>query len=307
MKARAWAGAALLLGVALLFFVPLASAVVPQSKRVVAAAARTNKADHRAAALRFNLVMRIGEAEPIAEGELVTHPTGLARLELRAPGLVERHLLLGSEHSAARNGFPLPKPRSFLPPLFLLQADSATVLRTAMEAFGVEGQYIGLEPCGDDDCFVIGDPVLAVNGPSEPPPNSDEGSGGAGGSPSRSSSWSAGAGSIATEDPENAELSDYANTFSSIWVGTEDFEIKKIRSHGGVTVEFGPLVKYGKLAVPSWWIVSEADKRPVRFTVAEASEVNAPAGAFTETWLLAATIASDGPPPAESQRQGDAE
>ena len=98
---RALAAAA---GVVLLLPVLSASAFVPRADRVADAIARTNKADGRAQALRLELNLRIEDGEPVAKGELVTHPTGLARLELRGAGdLVERHVLQGSEHRASRN------------------------------------------------------------------------------------------------------------------------------------------------------------------------------------------------------------
>jgi len=108
------AGPAALLLCALSLAVPV-SAFVPKADRIVAEVAKTNEASKRATALRFELSMRIGDGEVLAKGELITHPTGLARLELRGAGIVERHLLQGNEHSTARDGELLENPRAFLP------------------------------------------------------------------------------------------------------------------------------------------------------------------------------------------------
>ena len=132
---------------------------VPQAERVSKAVAKANVASGRAQALRLELVMRIGDADPIATGELITHPTVLARLELQRPqGLVERHLLQGTEHSASRDGRTVERPHAFLPPLFFLQADSAVSLNAALTAFGIRANLIGLAASGESDCYVIGDP-----------------------------------------------------------------------------------------------------------------------------------------------------
>ncbi|MBW2391692.1 MAG: hypothetical protein JRG89_25145 [Deltaproteobacteria bacterium] len=142
---------------------PSAHAYVPRANRVIDAVAGANVKGHRVRALRFTLNLRIGDGPPVAVGELVTHPTGLARLELRASGgLVERHILLGDHHSAARNARLLVRPRAFLPPLFVLQSNSGVVLEAALGTLGVDRGLVGIAPCGDNDCFVIGDPTRTV-------------------------------------------------------------------------------------------------------------------------------------------------
>jgi len=44
---------------------------------------------------------------------------------------------------------------------------------------------------------------------------------------------------------------------------------------------------FERLRVPKWWSIEEPGKRPVRFEVEGVIEVNAPAAAFTKTWLMA--------------------
>ena len=62
-------------------------AFIPQAARVEQAAAERNETSGRAQALQLELTLRVAERDPIGTGVLVTHPTGLARLELL--GLVE--------------------------------------------------------------------------------------------------------------------------------------------------------------------------------------------------------------------------
>ena len=116
---RMRAGALLGLFVTGLFIASSTShAYVPRPNRVIDAVASANKDGRRVRALRYQVNLRIGDGPAVAAGELVSHPTGLARLELRAAGgLVERHILLGDQHSASRNARLLVRPRAFLPPL----------------------------------------------------------------------------------------------------------------------------------------------------------------------------------------------
>ena len=59
---------------------------VPRADRVIDAVAVANVSGRRVRALRYRLKLHIGDGPPVAAGDLVSHPTGLARLELRASG-----------------------------------------------------------------------------------------------------------------------------------------------------------------------------------------------------------------------------
>ncbi|MBW2268909.1 MAG: hypothetical protein JRH16_10040 [Deltaproteobacteria bacterium] len=134
-----------------------AQAVIPAANKVSDELARTNRAAKRAEPLIFDVKLHIGDGAPLADGVLATHPTGLARLELRSHrGFVERHLLQGNEYSASRDGSLLSSPRPFLPPLFLLQATSGATLRAALSSFGVATSEIVLGTADDRDCYVLG-------------------------------------------------------------------------------------------------------------------------------------------------------
>lgn len=250
-----------------------ASALVPRANRVIDAIAKANRKGRRVGALRFKLNLHIGEGAPVAIGELVTHPTGLARLELRASGgLVERHILLGNQHSAARNARVLVRPREFLPPLFVLQSNSGTVLEAALATLGVDRNVVGLAPCGDYDCFVIGDPARAV---TRPAPWLDP-------KPAETEAAMEGEEQFATFEPAAAP-----DPVASIWVDTDDFSVRQIESGTGAKVVLGPYVSFEKLSVPQWWSIEEPGKRVVRFEVEGVVEVNAPASAFSKAWLMA--------------------
>lgn len=134
-----------------------AGAAIPNALKLVDAAAEANRAAGRAEPLWFDVTLRIGGGEPVARGVLATHPTGLARLELRhRRGFVERHLLQGNAYTASRDGRPLDKPRPFLPPVFLLQATSGAALRAALESFQVATDEVTLGRVDDHDCYVFG-------------------------------------------------------------------------------------------------------------------------------------------------------
>lgn len=134
-------------------------ASVPARDRVEGAVGRTNAAAGRVQALQLELVMQLGDRPAVAQGQLISHPTGMARLELRgAGGLVERHLLQGKRVLAARDGELLEEHRFFLPPLFVLQSSDGEALRRALESFDVEPESVGLAQCGEQDCLVLGDP-----------------------------------------------------------------------------------------------------------------------------------------------------
>jgi hypothetical protein len=134
-----------------------AGAGIPSAQRIADEVASGNRAAGRAEPLWLDVTLRIGEGEPVAQGVLATHPTGLARLELRsARGFVERHLVQGSEYGASRDGRLLEQPRPFLPPVYLLQTVSGAALQAALGSFGVAADAAALGLGDDHDCYVLG-------------------------------------------------------------------------------------------------------------------------------------------------------
>lgn len=134
-----------------------ALAAVPSPEKIARAVAEANELAGRAGPLVLGVSLQVAGSGHAAEGEIATHPTGLARLELRnSAGFVERHLLLGAEYSASRDGALLDRPHPFLPPVFLLQATTAATLSAALISFGVHSEEVVLGRMGDRDCYVFG-------------------------------------------------------------------------------------------------------------------------------------------------------
>jgi hypothetical protein len=280
-----------------------AQSFIPQAVRVAKATAEANKASGRAQALQVELTLRVAERDPIGSGVLVTHPTGLARLELRdAQGHVERHLLQGTEHSASRDGSEIEAPRAFLPPLFLLQGDSTLTLRSAMSSFGLDVEAIGLAPCGKKVCYVVGDPARM---PPPPPPTAEElaalaaseaeaegdlpAAGGATGASAESEpdgAFEEVAGESSQGEGEAEAGPAVGGPAATIWIESESFEIVRVESQDGVTMELGPIAVFGDVRFPLWLIVQEPDREAVRLDFLQVVPVSAPAGAFKRSWLL---------------------
>ena len=264
-----------------------AVAFVPKPERVLAAVAQANATSGRTQAFRLDLVMRIGEREGIATGELVSHPSGLARLELRGrSGRVDRYLLSGPELLAAKDGAPLEHPQPMLQPVFLLQPSTLETLRVALETFGVDSRLIGLAPCGELDCYVLGDPGLAV--PELHPIASDalglaQGAGegieagdaeGVGGEPA------GGHGLLEVAPP-----SEPGRPVARLWVDTESLQIQRIDRASGESMQLGPLVRFERLMIPAWLEIVAPGEPPIRFDVERAVRVNAAPQAFNPSWL----------------------
>jgi hypothetical protein len=278
-----------------------ARSFIPQAERVEKATAEANKASGRAQALQLELTLRVAEREPTGTGVLVSHPTGLARLELRnVQGWIERHLLLGTDHTASRDGTEIESPRAFLPPVFLLQGDSTLALRSAMTSFGLDVEAIALAPCGEKVCYIVGDPARV---PPPPPPSEEElealakaGMGAAEASgdlrPARGLRLPAGEDeeASAASEPGETAVDDASRGDSvhppAIWIETEHFEIVRVDSRDGVTVELGPVILFGDVRFPSWLTVQEPGRDIVRLDFLQVVPVNAPAAVFKRSWLL---------------------
>jgi hypothetical protein len=140
-----------------------ALAAIPSANKIAKAVAETNETSGRGGALLLDVELRVkGQAgPPAATGVIATHPTGLARMELKsAQGFVERHLLQSDVYQASRNGTLLEDPHPFLPPIFLLQASSGEALSAALRSYGVSEHDVVLGRMNDRDCYVIGGRVV---------------------------------------------------------------------------------------------------------------------------------------------------
>ena len=235
-------------------------AFVPEPERVGIAIARANIKAHRNQPLQLQLAIRVGGGPVVAQGELETQPSGLARLELRgAGGLRERHLLHSRGHAAARNGQPLDEPRAMLPPFFLLQTGSLRGLQSSLQGFGIDPLLVGLAPCGPENCYVLGDP-------NRVPPMLEEAV-------------------VSEAAPPAARSKRGLGSFGSLWVEKENFQVRRMRSPGGTKVEFGAEADFGKIAVPAWFEVREPGRDPVRFEIQAVSKSRRSPAEFTVEWV----------------------
>ncbi len=267
-----------------------AGAFVPKPDRALAGVAQANASSGRTQAFQLDLVLRIGDREAIATGQLVSHPSGLARLELRGgSGRVDRYLLSGSELLAAKDGEPLPDPQPMLQPIFLLQPSSLETLRVALTSFGIDSRWIGVAPCGELDCYVFGDPELAApelrrTAVSDEGDRVDSGVG-----------ESAGSDEPDAVSDELAFASPFAETgpVARLWVDIESLQIQRIDRASGETLQLGPLVRFERLMVPAWLEIQEAGQEPIHFDVQRAIRVNANPQAFNPAWLDAPTDPQD--------------
>ena len=150
------ARARLAVGLALAVGAP-ALAYVPPAGRILDAIAQANRRDDRTAVLSVPVEVRLAGSDTPLRGELETHPSGFARLELVHPdGARERHLARGGRHGASRDGVVLDGAEPLVPPLFLLQARTRSALTTALLEMGVAVDLAELGHEGRHDCFVIG-------------------------------------------------------------------------------------------------------------------------------------------------------
>lgn len=281
--------------------VPVVSASIPQADRTLREIARVNQDSGRGQALRLDLTMRVGEREPVARGLMISHPSGLARLELRGfSGRVDRYLRSGDELLGAKDGLRIDRPQPLLPPLFLLQPSTSATLRTALETFDILSDSIGLAPCGDQDCFVLGDPRLAIERP-EPERISlrlEETSDDVlldpleieadpletlAGSPEADALPVQG---LRIEDP-GPEIPAEAR-LPRVWVDVEGLQVRRVDLANGSFTIFGPVVAYERVRLPAWFEIHEPGaEEAIRFEVDRVVQVSAPPQAFSRQWLLA--------------------
>ena len=283
-----------------------AEAFVPRAERALAAVAQANATSGRTEAIQLELVMRVGDRDAIATGELVSHPSGLARLELRGSGgRVDRYLLSGSELLAATDGEPLANPQPMLQPVFLLQPSTQETLRAALESFGIDSRAIALAPCGELDCYVFGDPALAAPRVFRLPDGDSEGGGG------EVDSGAPGGGILEIEpakDPRAGETSqgrvDPRGSVARLWADTQTLQIQRIDRESGESMQLGPLTRFERLMVPAWIEIHAPGQPVIRFDVKRAARVNANPQAFNPSWLYSPIDRSS--PEGDPARSGSA-
>jgi len=143
---------------ALLAAASAALAHIPAPEIVARAAAEASRAQGRSKPFSFSVVVRSAPGSaPIASGELLVDPAGVARIELRhVEGFTERQLRRASGLSAARDGKLLEAPHPLAPPLWLVQAATGGELLARAGELGAAPSVIALAHDGARDCYSIG-------------------------------------------------------------------------------------------------------------------------------------------------------
>jgi hypothetical protein len=173
-----------------------------------------------------------------------------------------------------------------LQPVFLLQPSTLETLRVALETFGVDSGLIGLAPCGELDCYVLGDPALAVPElhplASEALGLEDEAGEGleAGDLDGLGAERAGGRGLLEVAPP-----SEPGRPVARLWVDTESLQIQRIDRTSGESMQLGPLVRFERLMIPAWLEIVAPGEPPIRFDVQRAVRVNAAPQAFNPSWL----------------------
>ncbi len=261
------------------------AAFVPKPDRALAGVAQANASSGRTQAIQLDLVLRIGDRDAIATGQLVSHPSGLARLELRGgSGRVDRYLLSGTDLLAAKDGEPLPDPQPMLQPVFLLQPSSLETLRVALASFGIDSRWIGVAPCGELDCYVFGDPALAAPEPRRAPVPGEADAADREVADVAESGLSDDPGAL-LEEPAFAAPFAATGPVARLWVDIESLQIQRIDRASGETLQLGPLVRFERLMVPAWLEILEPGRDPIHFDVQRAVRVSANPQAFNPAWL----------------------
>jgi len=249
MRSWTWRGISIVLA---LLALP-ALAVIPSANKIAKAVADTNETSGRGGALLLEVQLRVSEKEgpPAATGVIATHPTGLARMELKsAQGFIERHLLQSDEYQASRNGRLLEDTElhPFLPPVFLLQASSGEALTAALRSYGVSEYDVVLGRMADRDCYVFGGRVVG--------------------------------------SPEGEET-----LLPSLWVDVETYEPLRIVRDDGVEYRLGPPTLFDSIRVPSWVEIVEPSGLRARLEVTRVAPASAPAASFQRDWLTTPAVA----------------
>lgn len=147
-----------LVSLAFLAWSASAAAHAPRAAKVGSALGKQNRAAGRTIPLALPVSLQLGGSDEIvARGRLETDPSGASRLELASPrGIVERHLDARGARWASRDGRFIEDPRPFLPPMALMQAESAQALVAQLGAGAGLATEVGYGYVGDHDCFVLG-------------------------------------------------------------------------------------------------------------------------------------------------------
>jgi len=228
-----------------------ARAYVPPVGKIAGEVARANRKAGRDRALVLSVALRGEGGRTLGQGELLSDPRGLARLELTGSSGEERHLLRGGEHRAARGGSLLSGPAPWLPPLYLLQTGSGERLLSALLSLGASPTETVLGRLDETVCYVLGGRDLA------PPAN------------------------------ESAALVGSPGPKAAVWVERESFGIVRIDLRDGTRFVLGPPREHADVTLPEWIAIERPGVPPTRLEILDARSGRFdPAVTFGDDWLL---------------------
>ena len=228
-----------------------AAAFVPAAGKITAQVAQGNRKAGRNHSLVLSVALRGADDRTLAQGELLTDPRGVARLELSGGGNLERHLLRGGQRQAARAGSLLSQPAPWLPPVFLLQASSGDRLLSGLVSLGGRPEEVVLGRIGDTLCWVLG-------GRDLPPPANES------------------AAMVGSPGPKAA-----------LWVEREGFRMVRIDLLDGTRYELGPERSFDGIVLPEWVRIERPGVPATRLEILAARRGRFElAVTFGDDWLL---------------------
>lgn len=255
-----------------------AAAFVPEGNRLLKALAENNQHSGRVHSLQFEVALRTApapdapapedgtqaniESTPpsavpgagplVARGTLVSHPSGLARLELRfVDGHVERYLQLGTETLGTRGVEWIDHPLPFLAPLALLQANDPETLRTILRQASIDPSRSTLGHLEGSDAYVLGE-RLDRQTPT-----------------------------LRLDEMDSERIP------PSLWLAMDDAAPLRLIRGDGVSFDFGPSRVGKAVTAPAWIELQVSGKSPMRLELRSVAPVDVSAASFQRDWLFA--------------------
>ena len=130
---------------------------IPEPESAWSMVAQSNSAASRTRALALDVALVGADGVVVATGTARVEPNGRARLGVTfADGTVEMHERTPIDYQATRAGTRVEKPLRLIPPIALLQADTAQAVADALRTIGGDPRLVDLGMEGAHDCWVLG-------------------------------------------------------------------------------------------------------------------------------------------------------
>jgi hypothetical protein len=130
---------------------------IPEPESAWGMIAQSNSAASRTRALALDIALAGADGAVVATGTVRLEPNGRARLGITfADGTVEMHERTPIDYQATRAGTRVEKPLRLIPPIALLQVDTAQAVSDALRTIGGDPRLVDLGMEGAHDCWVLG-------------------------------------------------------------------------------------------------------------------------------------------------------